>query len=444
MITGLDAVFGSEVWKGKHPALTLGWLDDQLVPVAVVLDPFLPGGLTREMKCAVAACARSLFVESHLSGHPVRYARAKEHYRGPKRYRQGDRFYSWYFVTNSMDLLEQSGLIGCAPGVWFPGGGGRQSVAWPTEELLGLLEPVIDAGELRGDPQRVEVIVLRDLQDKQDIDYDDTVETVVMRAGVEVLNDTLGQLRLYRDGEFFPIPLVRRVFNGSLDRGGRCYCHGDSFQNIPSEQRRNLQLLIGGVLHPVVEIDYANLHAVMAYSDAGLPIPPGDQYEIDGFDRRVVKRAFNVLLNATARHKAVAALVEELHHKDAELWEHSGLTTRLRSACFPYAEKVVTAVEEKHHQIAEYFGSDRGAAFMRRDSDMAVRVMLRIFAMTGRCPLPVHDSFLVADIDEEALAFVMQEVASEEGLPLCLKASSSPAHPVPVPASTSLYGGNTL
>ena len=57
---------------------------------------------------------------------------------------------------------------------------------------------------------------------------------------------------------------------------------------------------------------------------------------------------------------------------------------------------------------------------------MAVRVMLRMIERTGRCPLPVHDSFLVADIDQEALAFTMQEVAMEEGLVLCLKVSRGP------------------
>ena len=64
---------------------------------------------------------------------------------------------------------------------------------------------------------------------------------------------------------------------------------------------------------------------------------------------------------------------------------------------------------------------------MRRDSDMAVRVMQRVLAETGRCPLPVHDSFLVADLDQEVLVRVMREVAAEEGLPLCLKDSTG--HP---------------
>lgn len=441
MTTVLD-IFGSEVWRGKHPPLVLGWGDDQLAPVVARLVPLLPGGLTADMQCAVAAIARSLVVESLVSGLPVRYSRSNPHYLRPKRYQRGDRYYSLYFVTRAIDVLRDTGLIGHDDGVWFPGGGGRQSVAWATEGLQELLNPVIDVREPRGEPHAAEVIILRDRQDKQDIDYDDTDETNAMRAEVEALNEALGKLDLYRLGRAFPIPVMRRIFNGGIDRGGRCYCHGTSFQNIRSEDRLDLQLLIDGVLHPVIEIDYANLHAVMAYTQAGLAIPPGDQYDIDGIDRSVVKRAFNVLLNATTRKHAVAALVEDLHHGDYELWQHSGLTTRHRSECIPYAEKVITAIEEKHRPIAEYFGSDRGAAFMRRDSDMAVRVMLRMIERTGRCPLPVHDSFLVADIDQEALDSTMREVAIEEGLVLCLKVSGGPGLWGPVPPPCSLLGDN--
>lgn len=434
MKTGLSIFdyLNSEVWKGPHPALALGWRDDQLDPVVALLDPLLPGCLpnkpekviTPAMRRAIAACARSLVVEALTSDSWVRYSRHKDDYRIPKRYRRGDRYYSWHFVTNAMDVLKQTGLIGHEDGYWEPSGG-RQPVAHASPALWELLAPVIDVWEPRGEPHQAEVIILRDRADKREIEYDDTDETNALRAEVEALNDALSRLHLYRQGKPFPIELMRRVFNGDTSLGGRCYCRGESFQNIRAGERLDLQLLIDRVLRPVVEIDYANQHAVMAYAEAGLAIPPGDQYEIDGcFDRRVVKRAFNVLLNATAHHKAVAALSEDLHRKDEELWEHSGLATRLRSETYPFAEKVIAAIEEKHHPIAAFFGSDCGAAFMRRDSDMAVRVMLRMIERTGRCPLPVHDSFLVADLDQAVLASVMREVASEEGLDLCLKVST--------------------
>ena len=137
---------------GEHSPLVLGWCDNQLWPIADLLAPRLPDGLTDRMKLAVAGCARSIAEEKKLTGGGVRYARGKEAYRIPKRYRNGDLRYTWYFVTRSMDLLESSGLIEQAPGVWFPSSRGYQSVAWATDELARLVGPLVDASEQRGLP----------------------------------------------------------------------------------------------------------------------------------------------------------------------------------------------------------------------------------------------------------------------------------------------------
>lgn len=420
--------FNSEVWRGEHPPLVLGWSDDQLAPVVGVLAGVIPdhlpgkaeGSMTSEMRLAIAGVARSVVVGFRLTGQAVRYSRRKEHYRGPRRYRRTERFYTWYFVTNAIDVLEAAGLVVCTPGVWFPGGGGRQSVAGPTGELLGLLEPVIEVREQRWEQRRLETIVLRDREDKADLDYEDTSETTRMRVQVEALNDALSQLELYRDGKRYAIPVMRRIFNGDFDRGGRLYCFGSSFQNIRSEERLDLELRIDGALHSVVEFDYGNLHAVMAYAEAGIELPSGDLYAIEGFNRSLVKRAFNILLNAATRNLAVAAITEELHVKNPELWRQCGLATRWRTDCRPLAIGVVEAIEDKHQAIQASFGSDCGAAFQRRDSEMAVQVMERVLERTGRCPLPMHDSLLVADLDAEVLHQVMHEVASEHALPLAI------------------------
>ena len=50
----------------------------------------------------------------------VHYARAKDPYRVPKRYRDGDPRFSWYYVTRGMDAPLRAGLIEHAVGVWFP------------------------------------------------------------------------------------------------------------------------------------------------------------------------------------------------------------------------------------------------------------------------------------------------------------------------------------
>jgi len=444
-------IFDSEVFRGPHPPLVLGWRDDQLAPVVELLNPFLPShlpdkpekGITPAMKRAIAACACSITLSCWLTGQPVRYSRNRNHYGGATRYWQGDCHFTWHFVTNAVDVLHQTGLIGHALGEWLgSGAGGRQSVVWATDGLMALLGPLINSEERRGDWQGAEVIVLRDSEDKHDIDYEDTDETNAMRIQVQALNDALGELELFLHGRRFPIPLLRRIGNGDFGRGCRFYHHGPSHQNIPAEERRNLQLLIDGVLHWMVEVDYANQHAVMAYTEAGLTIPPGDLYVIDGFDRTLVKRAFNILLNATTRLKAVGALTQKLAVKDYELWRHSGLANRSMGECYHLADAVISAIEEKHHPVAAYFGSDCGARFQRQDSDMAVRVMERVLAETGRCPLVMHDSLLVPTIDQEVLVRVMHQVAVEEGLALCLKDSDGQSWPAAFSRSSHPLGRN--
>jgi hypothetical protein len=96
----------------------------------------------------------------------------------------------------------------------------------------------------------------------------------------------------------------------------------------------------------------------------------------------------------------------------------------------------VGAIERRHYRIRDFFGSDCGARFQRWDSDMAMQVMLRMINDTGRCPLPMHDSFLVAEPDVETLVAVMMAVGQENQLHLVLKTSTGQqwAPPPPPPA----------
>jgi hypothetical protein len=78
----------------------------------------------------------------------------------------------------------------------------------------------------------VETIVLRDRADKTEVDYTETAGTIIMREQVRIVNDHLAQLELRHRGQKFDIPIGRRIFNDSFDRGGRFYCYGTSFQNM--------------------------------------------------------------------------------------------------------------------------------------------------------------------------------------------------------------------
>jgi hypothetical protein len=179
-----------------------------------------------------------------------------------------------------------------------------------------------------------------------------------------------------------------------------------------------------------VEIDYANLHIRMAYSEAGERIPHGDQYAMDGFDRALVKMAVNTLFNAPTRNSAILAITEELRCVPA-LRAVNDIESSNRSLCRALAERVVAAIHHKHHRIKSHFGSDCGAGFQRQDSDMAIEVMTRMIQRTGRCPLPIHDSFLVPEIDADILSQTMIEVARGYGLELDLKDSRGRVTPAP-------------
>jgi hypothetical protein len=144
---------------------------------------------------------------------------------------------------------------------------------------------------------------------------------------------------------------------------------------------------------------------------------------IDGFDRCVVKIAVNIMFNAESRRSAVRAIAKALHD-DAALHAASGVDTHHRWwVNQTFTKNLLEAIEHKHRRIEDYFGSDCGARFQRLDSDMAMEVMTRMIGRTGRCPLPIHDSFLVADIDAEWLKETMVQVAGQHGLVLKLKES---------------------
>jgi hypothetical protein len=441
-------LFDNPLW-GDHCPLVLRWRDDQLKPLVDRLAPLMPDSLSDQMQLAVASVARSIVTEKTITGHGVHYARAKDPYRRPKRYRDGDPRFTWHYVTGAMDALRHAGLIEHVVGEWWPYAKGFESVAWATDELMTLVEPLVDVSERRGISKRVETIVLRDRADKTELDYTDTADTVAIRKQVQVINDHLAQLALRHRGQKLDIPIGRRIFNASFDRGGRFYCHGTSFQNMPAAQRRELEWIIGGTAHPTVEIDYSNLHIRMAYSEAGKRIPHGDQYTIDGFDRGLVKLAVNTLFNAPTTNKGILAIAEELHY-DPKLRAVSGIQSSDRGPCRALAERVVAAIQRKHRRIKSYFGSDCGARFQRKDSDMAIEVMTRMIQRTGRCPLPLHDSFLVPEIDADILSQTMIEVARDDGLRLDLKDSRSEhrtlvsSHPLPsshplLPSSLSSF-----
>jgi len=241
-----------------------------------------------------------------------------------------------------------------------------------------------------------EIVVLRDAN-KQLIDYGDNAETRRIRFKLITINDALAATeltyrgRLMRSGDVLDVEgnrivvrnALHRVFNrGVFDLGGRFY--GAWWQNIPSDGRPH----IGVNGSRSVELDHSHIHPRLLYALAGKSID-GDAYTIEGWNRPLVKKAMNTLINADDELSAMQSIAQSIGGEGA----------------FDKTRKLTGQIKAKHPGIADSFGTGAGLRLMRLDSDMAESVQLKLLGR-GIVGLPIHDSFIV----EERHAGVLEEI----------------------------------
>ena len=181
--------------------------------------------------------------------------------------------------------------------------------------------------------------------------------------------------------------IYRSFCRNSFELGGRCY---GWWQQLRKKHRS--QILLDG--EGVVEPDFSQLHATILYAQRGLVVP-GDAYTIPGYDRDTIKIAFQVIVNARTTQAAIGAVQKKL--KKAQLqWDRS------------YAAQIVRAVKAAHPKLKGDFGRDKGVAMMRKDSDVIVKVMLKL--VEKNVPfLPVHDSIVCRKSDKDLVIKIMEE-----------------------------------
>lgn len=378
-----------------HDELVGGWNEEQLASDAETVWKPLSPGVTRKQLYAIASIARSVwYSECHHPGQGCHYSRNRNNY--VKRYNG----LGYELTTSAAGVLES---LGCIEQVipeksqW----GGKQSVAYSTPQLMILLshrdpdEPPAAVPEtviLRGKGTAHRPGKLKA--------YSDTPETNKLRKQIAVISEELGANEILLDDSPVAFSGIRAIFNQSFDRGGRLYAVGDnSWQGMPKEDRVRLQWKVDGEHHDVVEIDYIALHLARAYVEAGVPMPPGDPYEIDGFDRKPAKTATLTLINAANHPSSLGSVSHE-----------TGLPRT-------DAGHLIAGIKVKHHKIRSIFYSDAGARYQKLDGQMAISVMQMMIDKTGICPLPVHDSFIVPDIYAGLLEEVMKVVALGQGIP---------------------------
>ena len=186
---------------------------------------------------------------------------------------------------------------------------------------------------------------------------------------------------------------LRRIFNGGWKRGGRWY--GPLWQNLPKRVRA--QLLIDG--EAVAELDFRTCHPRLLCALAGVDLPfhdaGFDYYDLPGFDRNHVKRAFNVLINAASERAAVMALAQALRAAD-------------EPPQFGYARDLVSAVMTNLPALSRSWRPSIGLHLQYRDAEICARVQ-RALRRQGIAVLSIHDSFIVAERHADLLRQVMED-----------------------------------
>jgi hypothetical protein len=333
--------------------------------------------------------------------------------------RYGASFISARTFQDALGILIDQGLVTISTPYWHDPSGKTSRVARhrASEALLSSLGGAGASVALIRRHSASEGIVLKDAKKKK-IEY----------GNIQIANDARDRLRVInamlcsqwadialsdneliahkaavsgkRDEEAsqsfdFAARTVHRVFNNDdWEQGGRFY--GAWWISIPSKLRPFI--LIDG--KRTVEVDYSGLHAAMLYAMDGKAIP-SDPYEQcyskwgNKGARKIVKLAFNALLNAdsTTKISPIDGFREDLM---GMTWQ--GFLLYVVS-CFP---------EFQHH-----FGTGIGLRLQYRDSMLAERVMLK-FACQGYACLPVHDSFIVHHALLDDLTNAMQEAFEVE------------------------------
>jgi hypothetical protein len=195
---------------------------------------------------------------------------------------------------------------------------------------------------------------------------------------------------------------MTRIFSqGSFSKGGRYY---SQIQNLRSETRPYIYL--NG--EPTIEIDYSSFHPALLYAKVKKPIPAGDAYAIEGFERDEVKVAFNVMLNRTGTAETAHKSIIEYVCDDADK-----------------AKALVNAILTKHREIGDSFNTGAGLDLQRKDSDIVTK-LLTYFVNNNIPIITIHDSAIVPVRHVQALKMLMAEVYLEvvevETFATCLRA----------------------
>lgn len=379
--------------EGRDKPLSFHWKADYSA-LAEVLD--LPACRSGRGEIAMASIVFDAALTARAEpGRRISYSRRKAFYAAAGRYHGTG--YGYDSVVQAVDVLVDAGHLVEHDKVKGGRATGWQSSFRPADHLADAMLPKAE--------RRVgELVRLKDAQGRL-VAYRDTERTVRDRRFLETVNERIATadvrldapgavldglvLRFGRHAVYPEMKALYRVFNGGWTLGGRMY--GGWWQQVRSGDRQHFTIDGGRTC----EEDYHQLHPRLLYAMAGHRLD-GDAYTLDGWDRKLCKRAFNIVVNAETYRAAKGALAPFMDGDDRQ------------------AAALIKEMKRRHAPVARHFHSGIGIALQYLDSEIAKAVLAELTVKKGIAVLPIHDGFIVREEDRQDLLAAMDEAFSRQ------------------------------
>ena len=338
---------------------------------------------------------------------------------GEKQTRYTSKLFSPKTRKKAADLLEENGYIKFFKGGYNSSrlGNGKISLAWPTAKLYSLYEEVVASSFTVKQAEGVdrELIILKgsvtsdsDASNSYDekfkystyveyVDNDSTNHQRSVLQNVNKLNQSFNWIYTNHDGvqerlHPWSLTLKRQFLEGSFNVYGRIHCGA---QGLKAAKR--FSLTIDG--EDTAELDYSGMLLSLAYASLKEPLPAGDPYELSGYRRKLVKKAFMICMNTASRRSAIQALSGQkalLDIPDVEILGASRV-----------AEDVICKLERKHPEVAEWhFYTAAWKSLTLSESNLMMGILALCEAYTIPI-LPIHDGIVCRQVDKEIVAGFM-------------------------------------
>ena len=229
-----------------------------------------------------------------------------------------------------------------------------------------------------------EVIVLKGPKTRSDrpgplVEYQDTPETETMRGQLRDINDWIAQVDITCDGSGIDTTdrrLVRIFNNDDFAQGGRLY--GGFWQSMKAEHRKDAIIIDDD---SIAELDYGQVGVLLLYALESKTPPEGDHYDLTAYGipescRAGIKKVVQAAINADSPLKRMPKGARKT------------IPNRISLSV------ILSAIQDKHHGIAQRFHAGVGLRLMRKESDILIDVLLAL-KKEQITALPIHDAVLV-------------------------------------------------